>query len=316
MTTTQEPMVFVNGRLVPASQATVSAFDRGFRWGDGVYDVERTYRGEVFRLRRHMERLYRSLKYTRIDPGISMQQMEEAVLGLVQANRPLLGPEDDYLVTQVVSRGVLWPPESVGDPTVVIYCEPITFANFAHRYVEGIRVVTPSTRRNPPQSLSPNAKISNKMNHHIADMEAKSIDPEAYALMLDLDGNIAEGPGNNFLFMSEGRIKIPNRRNVLPGITMSTVLELAEGLGIPTDEGDYTPFAVYNADEAIITSTSVVVLPVAKFNGVSMGDEVPGPITQRLLQAWADLTGIDPVHQALSHLTAERREELRAARSR
>lgn len=309
-------MVYVNGRMVPESQAVISVFDRGFRWGDGVYDVERTYNGEIFRVRKHMERLYRSLKYTRIDSGLTIDEMEQATLKVLDANRHLLGPHDDYDIVQVVSRGVVWPPDQVGPANVVIYCYPIPFASFAHRYIEGCRLATAATRRTPPQSLSPNAKISNKMNHHVADMEVKAQDPEAQALMLDLQGNIAEIPTNNFLFMAGGRLKVPNRNNVLHGITMTTVIELCEGVGIPVDEGDYTPFAVYQADEAIITGTSSGVLPVASLNGVAIGREMPGPITRRLWQAWADLTGVDLVEQALSHLSPERRQALAAAMPR
>ena len=101
----REPIAFVNGELVPASQAVVSIFDRGFRWGDAVYDVERTYGGAIFRLRHHLERLYRSLKYTRIDPGMAMQEMEEAVVKVLEANLSLLGPNEDYTITQVVQQG-------------------------------------------------------------------------------------------------------------------------------------------------------------------------------------------------------------------
>ena len=309
-----ELMAFVNGELVSASEAVVSVVDRGFRWGDAVYDVERTYGGQIFRLRHHIERLYRSLKYTRIDPGMDMQQMEEAVLKVLEANRPLLGPNEDYTVAQVVSRGVLWPPEAVGQANVVIYCDLIPFAKYAPWYINGCRVVMSSTRRIPSQSLSPNAKISNKMNHFVAEAEVRAVDPDAFPLMLDLDGNIAEGIGNNFLFVEGGRIKVPNRRNVLHGVTMNTLLELAEGIGIPVDEGDYPPFAAYQADEAFLTGTSLVILPVASLNGSPIGDAVPGPLTQRLWQAWADMTGVDAVEQALSHLPAEQRRELEEAR--
>lgn len=310
----QEPVVFINGEILPVSKAAISPFDRGFRWGDAVYDVERTYRGEIFRLRKHMERLYRSLNYTRIRPNLSLEQMEQAIFRVLDINREFLGTNDDYMVTQVVSRGVIWPKDQVGIPTVVIYCDPIPFVDFAHRYIKGSRLITPSTRRTPAQSLSPNAKISNKMNHNMADFEAKANDPESYALMLDIYGNITEGPGNNFLFMADGCIKVPNRRNVLPGIAMTTILELAEGLGIPIDEGDYTPFSVYSADEAIITSTSIVALPVNTLNGVSIGREVPGPITKKLWQAWAELTGIHPVEQATAHLDPDYLKKLLGSR--
>ena len=300
--------VFVNGKIVPESQATISALDRGFRWGDSVYDSARTFGGKIFKLQSHMKRLYRSLHYTRIDPQMTIEEMSEAMQAVIDANRDAVGPNGDFTVSPVVSRGNMNRPQH--GPNVAIYCTPIDFAGFARQYVEGIRVVNPSTRRNPPQSLSPKAKIANKMNHIIAEFEARDRDPDAVSLMLDLDGNIAECTGGNFAFVVDGRLKVPNRRNVLPGIGMETVLELAENQGIPIDEDDYTPFDVYQADEAFMMGSSKSLLPARSLNGWQVGDELPGPITKALTAAYGDLTGVNIVDQALSHLSPEERASL------
>ena len=191
MTQGKERMVYVNGKLAPESQAVISALDRGFRWGDAVYEVARTFGGKPFKLRAHLDRLYRSLRYTRIDPGMSEDEMERATMEVVEANRGLLGPNDDFTVNQVVSRGLVEPSLEHG-ANVAIYCLPVHFLEFAREFAMGVRLITPATRRNPPTSLSPKAKISNKMNHFIAEFEAKGVDPGAMALMLDLDGNITE----------------------------------------------------------------------------------------------------------------------------
>ena len=308
MSATRERMVYINGELVPESQAVVSVFDRGFQSGDGVYDVERTYGGKPFKLRRHLERLYNSLHYTRIDPGLTIEQMERATLEVVEANAPLLAENEEYAIRQTVSRGLAMPVQGAkSGASVVIYCTLIEFRSFAKFYLQGLKLVTPATRRTPSQSLSPKAKITNKMNHHISEFEAKLADPEAYPLMLDLDGNIAESSAANFLFVSKGVIRVPDRKNALGGITMETVLGLADGLGIPWEEGDYAPFDVYNADEAFLTGTSRALLPVASLNGLTIGKDCPGPLTLRLQQVWSDMTGIDFVAQALSHLTPEER---------
>jgi branched-chain amino acid aminotransferase len=304
-----ERIVYVSGDFVPESQAVVSVFDRGFRWGDAVYDAERTYGGKLFRLDQHIDRLYRSLRYTRIDPGLSKEQMTEITKRVAESNALLRAPNDDYNVVQVVSRGVFSRSRRLTglQATVVVYCVPIGFADFARFYVEGARLVTPSIRRTPPQCVSPQAKISNKMNHLLADFESKEVDPDAYSLMLDLDGNVTENAAANFLFFSNGRLMLPNRRNVLPGTGMAIVLELARDLGIPVQEGDYTPFDVYQADEAVLTSATLCMLPVASLNGTRIGTDVPGPLTRRLLDAWSKFVGIDIVAQALSHLPAEAR---------
>ena len=233
--------------------------------------------------------------------------MEQATLDLVEANRHLLGPNDDFGVSQVVSRGLMNTGLHEG-PNVVIYCQPVRFEQFARHCIDGVRVVTPATRRTPPQSLSPKAKIGNKMNHLMAEFEAKDTDPDAIALMLDIDGNIAECSGANFMFVADGRLKVPNRRQVLPGISMETVIELAENQGIPVDEGDYTTFDVYQADEAFTTSSRYCLLPAVTLNGRGIGDETPGPITRGLLAAWSDMAGLNFVDQALSHLPQNQRE--------
>ena len=301
MSQSTELMAYVNGELVPESRAVISVLDRGFRWGDSVYDMTRTFGGKPFKLRAHLDRLYRSLLYTRIDSGLAEDEMEQLTLELVDANRHLLGPNDDFAVTHIVSRGLMDTRVHEG-PNVVIYCLPIKFSGFARQYTEGVRVNTPATRRTPPQSLSPKAKIGNKMNHLMAEFEAKDADPDAVALMLDMDGNVAECAGANFMFVADGSIKVPNRRHTLPGISMETVMELAENQGIPVQEGDYTPFDVYQSDEAFITSTSYSLLPVATLNGRRIGSEMPGPISQGLLAAWSDLAGVNFVDQAVSHL--------------
>lgn len=297
----REPLVYVNGELVPASQATVSVFDRGFRWGDGVYEMARTFNGKIWKLREHLDRLYWSLQYTRIDPRIDIDDLEAATLDLVETNFQRSGPED-VGVTHIISRGVVEPTRKADmPPTVVIYTEPLAFGMYAKWYKDGIRMITPATRRTPPQSLSPKAKISNKMNHMVADFEAKAVDAEALPLMLDYDGNVAESSGANFLFLRGGTIYIPNRRHVLGGITMESVLEIASTLGFKAEEGDYTPFDVYKADEAFMTTTPSHIAPVVSLNGIKIGAGAPGPVFQQITQAWSDIVGIDIVDQAMAY---------------
>ena len=312
MAEVKERVVYINGEFVPESQAKISVFDRGFRWGDAVYDVERTFQGKIFMLNEHLDRLYSSLAYTRIDPKLTQQEFRQVVEEVVERNLPCLKPNEDYGVTQVVSRGLVLPTRALSASTVVCYCEPLGFSAWAKFYVTGLKMITPATRRTPPQCLSPRAKVSNKMNHMVAQHEAWQADTEALALMLDLDGNVTESHGANFMFMSKGVLRIPNRRNVLGGVGMESLLRVTEELGIPTEEHDYTPFDVYKADEAFVTSTSYRLLPVVSLNGIKIGTGKPGPVGKQLLSALGEKVGLDIVDQALSHLPEGERRQLQS----
>jgi branched-chain amino acid aminotransferase len=302
-----EPVVYINGRLVPASQATVSVFDGGFRMGDGVFDTARTFRHRPYKLREHLERLYRSLRYIRVDPGMTLAALEACTLQVVEPNVALLQPYDDVWITQVISRG---PLRAAGAPTVVILTEPLPFASFARYHKLGVSLLTPGIRHTPPQSVEPRAKTVSRMNLVLAELEVQQHDPDAWALLLDLDGNITEYTSGNFFMVRQGSLITPFERNALGGISREVVVELAEELGIPCREADITPYDVYNADEAFLTSTSKCILPVGRLNGIHIGQTIPGPVTKRLLDTWSARVELDIVAQALSHLSLEEQQAL------
>ena len=307
-----EKIVYLNGAFVPESEAKVSVLDSGFNAGDGVYDVTRTFAHQPFRLRDHTARLFRSLRYTRIDCGLSIEQMEQATLAVLERNRPTLAKDEDVAIWQVVSRGMRSSRgnHSLGKATVAIYCISIGFEEFARDYLDGVKLVIPSTRRIPPQCLEPKAKINNKMNHNMAIFEARQVDPHAIPLMLDLDGNISESNARNFFLVLDGKLCTPLNKNVLDGITKQVVHELAANLEIEVVEGNFTAYDAYNAEEAFLASTSPTILPVQSINGVRPTQEIPGPMTRRLIQAWNELVGLDIVDQALGHLESTERDRL------
>ncbi len=308
----EENVVYLNGSFVPESQAKVSVLDAGFNAGDGVYDVTRTFGHKPFKLREHMERLFRSLYYTRIDCGLSLEEMEAKTLEVLHRNKHLLGKNDDCALWQVVSRGVRSSAGNrvAGPATVVIYPVTVNFKEFARYCIEGAKLVVPSTRRIPPQCLESKAKITNKMNHNIAAFEAKQADPQAIPLMLDINGNLSESNAHNFFFVSKGVLCTPTDKNVLGGITKESIFALAENLGIKVMEGEFTPYDVYNAEEAFLASTSPTMVPVQSLNGVKIGKAVPGPVNLRLIRAWSEMVNVDIVAQALSHLDRKDQEQL------
>ena len=123
--------------------------------------------------------------------------------------------------------------------------------------------------------------------------------------MMDAECNVTECHGGNFMFVRDGRIKLPNRRNVLAGVSMQTILELAGPMGIPVDEGDYTTTDVYMADEAFVSGTRFCLVPADRFNGLRLAGELPGPVTRGLFSAWSDLVGLDIVQQALDNAPSD-----------
>jgi branched-chain amino acid aminotransferase len=296
-----ERMTYVSGRVVPESQAVVSVYDRGFLAGHGVFERTRTCKGKILHLEPHLDRLYRSLKTVGLDPGVSKAKLQSATLDLVECNRPLLGPDDDYIVGHYVTRGPYH-----GPPTVVILCEPIDWPAFAHQYANGAHVVTASVRAIPGQIWDPKVKATSRLHFWLAEQEAHLVDPDAYALLLTLDGNVAELQTSNLWIVRNGTLVTPPTNSSLKGITRGALIELAGHLGLPVEEQHFQVYDVINADEAFLTSSSRCVLAVTRVDGRPIGDGKPGPMVARLQKGWAEYFGLDFVAQALAHLDRRR----------
>ena len=299
-------IAYLNGEYLAESQVLLPFRDRGFLYGDAVFDTTRTFGHRIFRLREHVERLYRSMRYLRIDPALTPAQMAEVTEEVLERNRHLLDPGEDYWVSQRVSRGVASvdgeEPARAG-ATVVVECTPLPLRERANLYRDGIRVIVPAQRRTPPNALSPRAKTSNYLNMIVADQEVTAIDPGAWAVLLDMQGHLAEGGGSNLFLVSEGQLLTPRALNVLPGISRQTVIELATELGIPCREVDLDLYDAYAADEAFLTSTSLCICPVRSINGMQVGgEEVFGPVTLKLIERYRALVGCDFVEQYRRHL--------------
>ena len=303
---TSERLAWFNGELVPESEVRISFRDRGWLFGDTAFDVARTFGGKPFKLREHVERLYRTLAYLQIDPGMTADAMCRISESVVEANAPLLAANRDYWVGQRISRGLM--PldgeeiESTGS-TIVVDCTPLPLSSRAADFRDGIEVIVPSVRRTPPEAMSPRAKMCNYINLILGDLEAKSRNPGAWAVLLDGAGNLAEGMGSNFFLVRDGALFTPRVDFVLPGISRDVVMQLAAEIGIECNEADISLFDAYNADEAFLTSTSLCLCPVRSINGTILNDRaMPGAVTARLTSAFRDLVGFDFVEQYSQHL--------------
>jgi branched-chain amino acid aminotransferase len=291
---------------VPHDQAKISVFDSAVMLGDTVTESTRTFGHRPFKLDQHIDRLYKSLKITRINPGMAPAEMRELSLRVLEANAHLLGPHDDCWLVHNISRGMSVagadPTVQRSPATIIIFTSPMILTDWAGFYVEGCHAVTPVSRAMPAQALDARIKNRSRMAYTLAEIEVKLVDPRAQGILLDIDGNIAENKGGNFFIVADGVLKTPTTRNALAGVSRATVLELAAQLGIPAHETDIQPYDVYTADEAFFTSTPYCIMPATRFNGLPVGDGAVGPITKRLLASWSELVGVDIVAQGLRQL--------------
>ena len=299
-----ERLVYLNGKFVPERDARISVFDSAMMFGDMVFDAMRSFNGKQFLLRQHLERLYRGIKMLRIPIKETMAEMEALVHRTVEMNQPAFLPTDEHRIMINVSRGPLSIYKMVFDgklePTVVIFDFPVkwTVAALAHLFDDGIHLVTPSQRAIPAQLLDPKIKNRSRMHYMVANLEVSLVnDPNAWALLLDPDGFVAEGTGSNFFIVSDGKLLTPEPRNVLRGTRRGYILELAGRLGIPAGECNLELYDVINADEAFFTSTAFSMLPCIKINGLTIGDGKTGPVFKRLLAAWSEDVGVDILAQ-------------------
>jgi branched-chain amino acid aminotransferase len=298
-------VAYFNGKIVPEREVVIPFRDRGFKYGDAAFDMTRTFNGAPFKLKEHIARLYRSLRYLKIDPGLTQPEMIAVNEEVLERNRHFLTSDTDFWVGQRVSRGV----DAVGDegwdqsgPTVIVECIPLPLRARSRLFRDGIDIIVPATRRVAPDMLSPRAKTHNYLNLIMADLEAKSQDKEAWSVLLDAQGHLAEGIGSNLFLVRDGEVLTPRERFVLPGISRETVIELCGGLGIPCHEADLDLYDSATADEAFMSSTSLCLCPVRSIGGRALPTPVPGPITRRLTEAYAASVGCDFVAQYLKHL--------------
>jgi branched-subunit amino acid aminotransferase/4-amino-4-deoxychorismate lyase len=300
-----EPLVYLNGRAVPASQAHLAIFDLGLVLGATVTEMTRTFQRRPWRLHEHLDRLYRSLKYTRMEVRETKAELVAATEELVAHNAGLLDEGGELGIVHFVTAGEN--PVYAGSagrsarttPTVCVHTFPMPFELWAKKMRQGQHLVTPAIRHVPPQCYDPKMKYRSRMHYYLADQEAHLIDPESSALLLDLDGNVTETSGANFLIVERGTIVSPTTRNTLPGVSRAMVIELAPKLGIPFVERDFQVYNAINADEAFTTSTPYGVLPVTKINGLAISDGRPGPVFRRLIEAWSREVGLDVERQVL-----------------
>jgi branched-chain amino acid aminotransferase len=306
MTAEERPqrLVYFNGEFVPEKEARISIFDSALMFGDMVFDMTRSFNKKQFMLRQHLERLYRGIKQLRIPLTVSIDEMEALVYRTMEVNAPAFDPHDEHRMMINVTRGPLAMYKTVFDnkvePTLVIADFPVkwTVATLAHFYDDGIHAVVPSQRAVPSSLVDQRIKNRNRMHFIVANLQVSLVeDPNAMALLLDPEGNIAEATGANFFAVHGSKLLTPSGRNILRGTRRAYILDLARRLGMEAVETDIDLYDAYHADEAFFTSTAFSMLPCTKIDHVVIGDGSVGPVFKRLIDAWSEDVGVDIIAQ-------------------
>ncbi len=280
------PKVYINGKYFDKADAKISVFDHGLLYGDGIFEGIRVYAGRVFRLRRHLERLYDSAKAIKLEMPLTFEQMMAAVRDAVEVNQ-----KQDVYIRLVVTRGVGTlglDPRKASNPQVIIIVDDISMYP-KEFYENGLRIVTASTIRNHPNSLNPRIKSLNYLASILAQIECTEAGC-IEALMLNHKGEVAEGSADNIFLVKQGVLKTPPpEAGILEGITRETVMELARKAGTTVLETALTRFDVYSADECFLTGTGAEIIPVVQVDGRSIGTGKPGPMTKQILERYHQL---------------------------
>ena len=304
----RQRVVYFNGEYVPESEAKVSIYDSALMFGDVVFEMTRSFNGEQWKLREHLERLYTGLKILRIPINLNIDEMEDAVYETIEKNKPAFHEDDEHRILIDVTRGLLSLYHGIdgveNGPNVIIADFPLrwTIQGCSTLYDTGINLKIPNQRAIPSHLMEPKIKNRSRLFYLMANIEVSMFKGENnWALMIDPDGFITEGTGSNFFMVKDNILYTPEGRNILRGITMQTVInDLAPLLNIKVVEKNIEPFDVYEADEAFMTSTPFCIIPSVTLNGLKIGDGKPGPVTQALLKTWSEIVDVDIVNQIKS----------------
>ncbi len=293
-------VVYQNGEYVDEKDARVSIFDSALMFGDMVFEMTRSFNQKQFRLREHLERMYVGIKILRIPMKLTIDELEKVCYETIERNKDAFEAHDEHRLLINVSRGPLGIYSSIFDnklePTVIVADFPLkwTVAGMDTLIDEGINAVVTSQRAIPAHLMEPKIKNRSRMWYQMANIEASLFEGKNnWALLLDTDGFIAEGSGDNIFFIKDGVVYTPEPRNILVGISRNYIFELCEELNIKCIEKNLETYDAYTADESFMTATPFCLLPVTKFNGLNIGDGKLGKITRQLHDQWSKNVGLD-----------------------
>jgi len=283
----KELQVYINGEFYPKSQAKVSVYDHGLLYGDGVFEGIRAYNNTVFKLKEHVERLYRSAHTIMLKIPMTQKEMINAVLTTLKKNKL----KDSY-IRLVVTRGVGdlgLDPRKCPKATVIIITEPMITLHSKEKKEKGITSMITWVKRDPVDATTHEVKSLNYLNSILAKIESNTADVDE-AICLDKTGFVCEGVAENIFIVKDGKVVTPpTSTGALRGITRFVVMRLAEKLGYPMVEANVTANELFTADEVFLTGTAAEITPVREVNKRIIGDGKLGPVTKRLMEEFSKL---------------------------
>lgn len=284
----KEYLVYIDGKFYPKSKAKVSVYDHGFLYGDGVFEGIRAYEGVVFKLREHVDRLYRSAQAIMLAIPLTKDEMINAVLETLRKN-----DLRNAYIRLVVTRGVGdlgVDPRKCPTASLIIIAEPVEPLFGKEAREKGIVAIIASTRRDPPQATTHEIKSLNYLNSILAKLEAIAAGVNE-AIMLDMRGFVSEAPTTNLFIVKAGRIITPpTTASILHGITRERIIKLGRDLGYEVVEKDITLYELLNANEVFLCGTHAEITPIVKISGRVIGNGNVGPITKRIIAEFQKIT--------------------------
>jgi branched-chain amino acid aminotransferase len=276
-------LVWLDGKLEPKHEAKISVYDHGLLYGDGVFEGIRQYNGRVFEKAGHLKRLFESAQAIRLTIPYTPEELGAAIEETLAANK-----FKDCYIRLLVTRGIGYlgiSPKNCERPSVVIITDTIQMYP-EEMYRDGMAIITASTIRNHPNSLSPKIKSLNYLNNILAKWEAIDAGvPEA--VMLNHLGYVCECTGDNIFIVKDGVLVTPSEESgVLVGITRQSVMGLAREAGMTVVEKNLTRFDLYIADECFLTGTGAEVVPVRSIDNRPIGGGKVGAVTKKLMEAF------------------------------
>lgn len=284
--------IYLNGEFVSKENATISVYDHGFLYGDGIFEGIRIYNGNIFKCKEHLDRLYDSARSIMLDIPLTYEEMEQALIDSVNKNELQNG-----YIRLVVSRGagnLGLDPRRCPKPNIVIIVEQLALYQ-EEDYVNGLKIVSVSTRRNIPDALNPKIKSLNYLNNIMVKIQA-NLAGVGEALMLNSQGFVAEGSGDNIFIVKKGVVTTPpSYIGALEGITRAAIMDICLKVGYTLKEEPFTLHDVYVADEVFMTGTAAEVIAVREVDARIIGSGKAGPITTHLLEEFRKIVDKDGV---------------------